>query len=378
VLRLLTLGSLAVHGPAGPLTGSAAQPRRLAVLVLIARGGARGTQRTRVVNLLWPDATDEQGRRAIAQALYALRRDLGHDDAILGTQVLHLNGEVAWCDLAEFEAALARGEQARAVEVYAGPFLEGFRLPGSPEFERWADDERTAIEHRFHEAVEGLAQSAEARREFDDAVRWWRRRSASDPLNARVAIATMRSLAAAGDRAAAVRHAGLFEALVAEELEMPADREVVALADSLRREVASAFTPAEGVLPPSRPRAVAVLPFSVLGVPSGESNPERDWSEGLAEEIIHSLLAVPSLHVIARTASFALGPSPTLSDLRALDVSHVVEGCVRRMHSGLRVTVRLMEAHEGRAVWWDRIDSSHADAHHVLEDIATRVAQQMT
>jgi TolB-like protein len=375
VLRLLTLGSLAVHGPNGPLSGSAAQPRRLAVLVLIARGGRRGLPRAKVVSLLWPDASEEQGRRAIAQALYALRRDLGHDDAILGTQLLQLNGEVAWCDLAEFELALARGEPERAVSVYAGPFLEGFRVPGSPEFDRWADDERVSIEHKFHEALEELASSAEARAEFDAAVRWWRRRSSSDPLNARVAIATMKSLAAAGDRAAAVKHAGLFEALVAEELEMPADREVIALAESLRREVASVAS-----VPAPSPRggcAVAVLPFSVLGSNATSADVARDWGDGLAEEIIHSLLAVPTVSVLARTTSFALGSSPTLSALRELNVSHAVEGSVRRTPSGMRVTVRLLEADAGRAVWWDRVDFAHDDAHVMHEDIAARVATRL-
>ena len=54
------------------MAGSAAQPRRLAVLVMVARGGKRGTTRGKLLEVLWPDADDEQGRRVVTQALYAL------------------------------------------------------------------------------------------------------------------------------------------------------------------------------------------------------------------------------------------------------------------------------------------------------------------
>ena len=60
------------------------------------------------------------------------------------------------------------------------------------------------------------------------------RRAADDPLNARVAVAMMKALAAAGDRAGALREARLFAALIVEELEMAPDQEVVELAISLR------------------------------------------------------------------------------------------------------------------------------------------------
>ncbi|MEP6619282.1 MAG: BTAD domain-containing putative transcriptional regulator [bacterium] len=372
-MRLLTLGSLSVQGADGPITGAAAQPRRLAVLVLIARGASRGTPRAKVLSLLWPDADDAQGRRAVAQALYSLRRDLGADETIAGTQVLRLNSDVVWCDASQFDQALSQGDHERAAALYTGAFLDGFRLPGAPEFERWADDERMAMEHRYHETLEALAQGADTREEYDVAARWWRRRAASEPLNARVAAATMRTLAASGDRSGALRHARVFEALVAEELAMPADREVVSLADTLRKEVPVSVR----ANPPSSrnegPRSIAVLPFAIFGR-RDDTMDERYWSDGLGEEILSALLEVPEMTVVARAAAFALGPTPSLAMLRELSVSHVVEGCVRRTETGLRVTVRLMEATEGRAVWWDRVDCGVDDGVATHEQIAARVA----
>ena len=375
-------------GADGPLKGSAAQPRRLAVLVVVARGGERGATRGKLLSLLWPDASEEQGRRVMTQALYALRRDLGggNEDAIVGTRELRLNRDIVWCDAAEFEAALAEGNAAQASTLYVGPFLDGFRLPTAPEFERWVDDERMAIQHRHHAALEALARSAEAHGAFADAATWWRRRAADDPLNARVALATMRTLAAAGDRGAALRHAQIFEALLAEHLDLPADREVIELADSLRREARGAAdvappTPTRSPTPRADLRtglqSIAVLPFAALG-PNRADHDHTHWYDGLAEEMINALLAVSSMRVVARSASFSLGPTPSLASLRQeLRVSHAVEGSVRRIDSGVRVTVRLIETSDGHAVWWERFDCSLTESATMQEHIAQRVAERV-
>ena len=384
MLRLLTFGSLAVHGTEGPLSGAAAQPRRLAILAVMARGGQRGAARGKLLSLLWPDADDEQGRRVVTQALYALRRDLGSEDAILGTQDLRLNRDVVWCDVDEFDSALGKGEAERAASLYVAPFLDGFRLASAPEFERWADDERGALQHRLHVALEALARNAEERGALGEAVSWWRRRAASEPLNARIAVALMRALAAAGDRGGALRHAAIFEALIGEELGLPADREVVDVAESIRREL-NAAPPAPAVASPpapitrddkaTAPLSIAMLQLAILG-PNRTAHDDRPWCDHLAEEMIVALLEIGA-RVVARSASHALGPNPGLGSLRELGVSHAIEGSVRRTSTGLRVTVRLIDATEGVARAWERFDVSDADAESMPEEIAARFAERL-
>jgi len=370
------------------MPGSVAQPRRLAVLVLVARGGHRGTTRAKLLALLWPDADEDQGRRVVTQALYALRRDLGHDEAIVGTQELRLNAEHVSCDATDFDTALARGDATKAAALYHGPFLDGFRLPRAPEFERWADDERAALRHRLHTALEGLAQDADQRGAHGESASWWRRRAADDPLNGRVAAALMRALAAAGDRVGALRHAAIFEALMAEELELPPDREVIELAERLRHE---AHTPVKSP-PPSAMSvsgaarnvaanrtapSVAVLPLALLG-PNRVPEDYHGWSEELAEEIICALLPVADMRVFSRTASFALGIDPGLTMLRdELGASHAIEGSLRKTENGgLRVTLRLIETTEGHAVSWERFHCSAEDVP-AQERIAAEFAERV-
>src|SRR4029079_11411475 len=93
-----------------PLSGAAAQRRRLAVLAALAVDGRRGMSRDRLLSLLWPERDAAGGRRALSQALYALRQDAGAEALVLGvgTEELRLNPDEISTDASDFEAAVAR------------------------------------------------------------------------------------------------------------------------------------------------------------------------------------------------------------------------------------------------------------------------------
>ena len=234
MLRILTFGGLSVAHPDRELAGAVLQPRRLALLAVMARSGERGVTRERLLSLFWPDEEEERGRRALTQAIYALRRDLGDDNAITGNQELRLDADHIISDVNEFAQQLKRGRLAEAASLYAGPFLQGFHLVGVPAFERWTDDERTALAHEYARARERLANAAERANQMNEAVEHWRVLASVDPLNASVAVRYMTALEATGDRAGALKHARIYEALISQELELPPDRAVVELAARLR------------------------------------------------------------------------------------------------------------------------------------------------
>jgi DNA-binding SARP family transcriptional activator/TolB-like protein len=235
MIRIQTLGGLAVFDGTRPLGGNAQQPRRLAVLAVLARAGDRGVSRDRLAALLWEETEEERARRSLNQALYALRQELGSEEAILGTRELRLNPELIEVDLAAFETARASGALEQAARLYAGPFLGDFHLPGAPMFARWAEQEREGIAADYHGLLEAAAAAATARGDRAGAILWWRRLAALDPTDTGAAQGLMRALAVAGDAPGALRHAEIVQQLLREDLDLPPDAEVEALAERIRR-----------------------------------------------------------------------------------------------------------------------------------------------
>jgi DNA-binding SARP family transcriptional activator len=259
VLRIQTFGGLAVFDGERLLAGAAKQPKRLALLAMLARAGSRGVSRDRLLLMLWPDADEERARRGLNQALYALRQDLG-EAAIAGSVDLRLDPSLITSDVQELEDARAAGRFEAAAAAWRGPFLDGFNLPGLPEFERWADAERSALAHDYAEVLETLASQAGGRGDAVAAASWWRKLAALDPHNGRVAESLMRALVAAGDAPGALRHAEIFNTLLDADLGLPPDRQITALAERIRTDAAErpAVSPrAPAAAPPLEPASPA-------------------------------------------------------------------------------------------------------------------------
>ena len=273
-LRLLTLGGASLVDSGGAVILE--QRRRLALLVLIATGRATGVSRDKLVLLLNPDSPTESARHALHQLLYYVRQQAG-EDVLLGTDPLRLNPDVLTCDVVDFERAMDAGAFAEAAALYRGPFLDGFHLGDSPEFEELAASERTRLAARHMEALARLAGAAEAAGDIPAALVAWRRLAILDPLDGRIAASLMRALAGSGDRHGAIRHAEIHESLVRAELGADVDAEVAELAMRLRRGGGGVRPgPAGQGSAESVPIAVPSVPPA--GAPVSASLPLKRWS----------------------------------------------------------------------------------------------------
>ncbi len=99
----------------------------------------RSHSREELIDLLWPDADLDTGRNRQRQALATLRRSLeppGLADVLLADRnTVWLNPVAFRCDVAEFEACIARRDVAGALALYAGELLPGH-------YDEWILEER--------------------------------------------------------------------------------------------------------------------------------------------------------------------------------------------------------------------------------------------
>jgi len=121
--------------------------------------------------------------------------------------------------------------------------------------------------------------------------------------------------------------------------------------------------------------SIAVLPFTDLS----QARDQEYFADGLAEELLNLLTRVAELRVIARTSSFAFkGKDAKIADIaRELDVSHVLEGSVRKAQDRLRVTAQLIRAADSSHLWSQSYDRDLTDLFAVQDEIALAVAEQL-
>lgn len=362
---LTLLGGCAVARPDGELlAGRVSQRRRLACLAVVATSGRSGVSRDRLLALLWPESTTDQGRHRLSDTLHVLRAALG-EDALSGTgDRVTLNPDVVACDAVTFDDACRRGDVATAAAAYTGPFLDGFHVADAPEFEHWVDGERDRFARAAAEVFEALAEERAAAGDRSSAVDWCRRLAAHDPYRAPAVLRLMRALDAAGDRAGAVRQAEVYAALVRDALGAEPDPEVHALAERLRRspggdeqgtaahalasrdarsespEFASAPAAVPLVVPPPAvPRArwgfarVAVwvaAGLAAIGVGLAGARGRRESSRTAPLRVRFALAAVPGER-IAGVGSVAVSPDGRLLAYAAVDSTGVSRLRVRRL-----------------------------------------------
>lgn len=430
MFTLKLLGGASLEGPDGPLTGRASQRRRLAALALLAMSRRQGLSREKLAATLWPESDGDRARHLLSDTVYVINRALGGEVVTAVGDELRLQFDRLVCDARAFEDAVDRGAVDEAVRLYTGPFLDGFYVEGSEDFERWASAERGRLQDLHGRALERLADERAARGDLRGAVECWRRLAADDPFNSRVACQLADAMNRAGDRAGALQQMQSHISTLKQELGIAPPEEVASLVRTLR--AASAPSEPAGVTAPAAPaptqapitavpvpdgprpsgrmplmaaigavvallllvsgirffwsrpsaavtatslQSVAVLPFSDL-------SPARDqayFSDGIAEELSTRLARVPGLKVAARTSAFAFKGTDTDAQAigRALNVDALLEGSVRQVEGRVRIAVRLVDARAGYQIWADTWDRSGSDVLAMQDEIATGVLRAL-
>ena len=122
--------------------------------------------------------------------------------------------------------------------------------------------------------------------------------------------------------------------------------------------------------------SIAVLPFENM---SADKDNEY-FSDGMTEEILNSLAQIKELRVISRTSVFTYKERTDVGIAkigRELDVSHVLEGSVRKSGNKVRITAQLIRSKDDTHLWSQTYDRSLDDIFQVQTEISEAIAQQM-
>lgn len=122
---------------------------------------------------------------------------------------------------------------------------------------------------------------------------------------------------------------------------------------------------------PQRKAVVCVLPFVNM---SGDTEQEY-FSDGISEDIITDLSKVSALSIIARNTAFSFKgrtvDNATLA--RDYDITHVLEGSVRKAAGRVRINAQLIDCDSGHQLWADRYDRDLDDIFAIQDEISKAI-----
>jgi serine/threonine-protein kinase len=236
VARLRTLGALELRDAQGQtIDAILSRHRRAALLVYLAVEGRRGfVRRETLFRVFWPELDQARARAALRQSLHVLRSEIGEDVvATRGAEDVGV-GAALECDATLFEEHFSGGRFAEAKALYRGSFLNAFFISGAPDFERWVDERREAMQRQAAACEQQLANEALARGDVSSASDHLRQALELEPTDEATLRTLMRVLEAAGDRAGALREFTRYADALGRDYEIEPSAETRSMAKAIR------------------------------------------------------------------------------------------------------------------------------------------------
>ena len=247
-LRIHLLGPLEVLVGERPI--SVDTRKALAIVALVAAEG-RPFARDELAAMFWPDADDEAARGALRRTLSTLRTAVGaradDDRSDTGRRSIPPRRGWTWSSWSAWPPRRLIPTSRRRPALARGPFLAGFAIRDSPDFDDWQAARAPASNTSSATSLDRLAAARSDGGDPAGAIEAARRRVDLDPLDEAGQRRVMDLLARSGDRTGAIRQYRSLVALFDRELGVAPLRETTDLYDAIREdrlEVAAVSAPA--------------------------------------------------------------------------------------------------------------------------------------
>ena len=116
---------------------------------------------------------------------------------------------------------------------------------------------------------------------------------------------------------------------------------------------------------------VLVLPFT-----NTSNVPDQEYfSDGITEDVITDLSKVAALSVVARSTAFTFkGRAVDIAQTaRSMNLTHVVEGSVRKSGNRIRINAQLVDGTTGHPIWAERFDRDVTDIFDLQDQITEAI-----
>lgn len=258
-LSLRLLGPFQAYLDDRPLTSFESDKAR-ALLAYLAVEMGNPQPRSKTASLFWPDWSESKARANLRATLANLRTTLLDRNAqppliLANRQTICFDPTSNhYLDIQKFSDSLkaipsswhnavdTEGIDAkivvqiqRAVNLYQGPFMDGFYLDACAEYESWLLFTRERLQRQQVDALQLLAQFFEYQGDYVHARGYAERQIEIDPLDESAQRLLMRNLARLGQRSAALLTYITYRQRLSEELGLKPDAETVTLHHQIQR-----------------------------------------------------------------------------------------------------------------------------------------------
>src|ERR1700746_3096320 len=122
-------------------------------------------------------------------------------------------------------------------------------------------------------------------------------------------------------------------------------------------------------------KSIAVLPFTNLS----DDKENTYFADGIQDDVLTNLSKIGDLKVISRTSVMRYrGQSTNVREIgKALGVSNILEGSVRRSGNKVRVNVQLIDASSDEHIWANDYDRDVTDVFAIQSDLAQKIAEAL-
>ena len=245
-LSVELLGGVKLRRGRRTLSGFATQ-KVVGLLCFLLDTGRQAISREKLITMFWAESPEDQARYNLRYALWNIRKvfNESEDDPdllITNRSTCQLNPEIPiTIDCNEFERLNSSQnppdrmvDRIQALELYKGPFLDGFSLRNVPEWEEWLYHRRESLHQAFLNSSEEVGEYCLQTGRAQLASTIYLRSLSFAPNDERAHSGLIRAYADMGRVSNAIRQYQIYSQLMKREFNAPAAPQLVRLIEALQ------------------------------------------------------------------------------------------------------------------------------------------------